>query len=208
MIAVIIPDRGDRPEFMEHCLWLIDQQTIKPNIIEIVNDPPLSEDKDVTWRYRLGLIKVFARGADMAFLWENDDWYGPNYIERMLYGWTKAGKPSLFGIGHTYYYHLKQKRYRILKHSGRASAMNTIITKDHPVTFPPHNDPFFDLHIWKTGGKTFLPNEIISLGIKHGIGLCGGKAHEMNFKYDKEDNGFLQRTVDPKSYEFYQKIGA
>lgn len=207
MIAVVIPDRGDRPEFLNHCLWLIDQQTIKPAIIEIVDYPPLNGVKDITPRYRQGLKNAFAKGALVALLIENDDWYAPTYIEQMIKGWLAAGSPSLFGIGYTTYYHLGQRRYKTLKHPKRASAMNTLISALHPLTFPPDEDPFFDLHIWQTGGKTFFPKEIISIGIKHGVGLCGGKAHKIDFKYDKQDNGLLKKVVDKRSFDFYSRIG-
>lgn len=207
MIAVVIPDRGDRPEFMDHCRYLLSLQTMQPAIIEIVDYPPLNGVKDITPRYRQGLKNAFAKGALVTFLWENDDWYSPTYIEQMIKGWIKAGSPSLFGIGYTTYYHLKQKKYRTLKHPKRASAMNTMISALHPLTFPPDDDPFFDLHLWKTGGITFSPKEIISIGIKHGVGLCGGKAHNMDFKYKTEGNGFLEKVVDQRSFAFYSRIG-
>ena len=47
-IAVLIPDRGDRPEFMKKCLQMIHAQTLKPIHIHVENYIPESSHADIT----------------------------------------------------------------------------------------------------------------------------------------------------------------
>ena len=83
MIGVIIPDRGDRPKFLENCLRMLKAQTMQPTIIEIVNDAPFSDEKDITLRYRLGYERLRNKEIEVIALIENDDWYAPDYLEIM-----------------------------------------------------------------------------------------------------------------------------
>jgi hypothetical protein len=47
-----------------------------------------------------------------------------------------------------------------------------------------------------------------SIGIKHGVGLCGGGGHKNTMWYKNEDPGmkWLASHVDKKSLEFYKSI--
>lgn len=209
-IAVVIPTRGDRPMFVDHALRLVTQQTRPADFIVLVNDPPETGEKDITLRYRIGLERAWEAGADVAFLMEDDDWYSPFYIGAMILEWEKRHRPPLFGIGYSIYYHIIREKIMRLEHIGRASAYNTMVTRGLDINFPADSDPFFDLHLWKyhRGGQTWSPERPLSLGIKHGIGLCGGKGHQMMSRYVDPEYGFLQSTVDETSYFFYAEIRA
>jgi len=124
-IGCIIPDRSDRPKFLSHCLWLLSQQTIKPDVIELVNYPPESKEKDISQRYRRGYDKLRGLGLDVIFLIENDEFYAINYIEIQLNAWLSHGKPDLFGTNYTHYYHLREKAHFTMYHDTRSSAMST-----------------------------------------------------------------------------------
>jgi len=210
-VGVLIPTRGDRAELLEFALKQLKRQTRKPDIIQIVNDPPVSQDKDITWRYRIGCERIFTQDVDVAILIEDDDWYDATYIERLVEEFEKAGKPEIFGIEETTYYHLGVKAYSEEVHKGRASAMSTLLTRAVlDMQWPNDNYVFTDIEFWKKlKGKTVLFERLLSLGIKHGIGLTGGIGHNAKWGgYNKKDPDmeWLKKTVDEESFEFYKKL--
>ena len=206
-IGIIIPDRKDRPLFLANCLRMIHEQTVKPDIVELVNDDPLSDDCDITWRYRLGYERMRKRNLDIIFLMENDDYYAPDYIETMLNEWHKHGCPEIFGTNYTIYYNIKLFAWFTMNHLTRSSAMSTMLRPD--LTFPwcADNEPYTDIHLWdKLKGVVFQPSKHICLGIKHGIGLCGGRGHNdrlHRFTELDHDKRLLSQVMDNKSFDFY-----
>jgi hypothetical protein len=209
-IGLLTPTRGDRSKFLEHAKYLMAQQTLQADHIEIVDDVPKSRLCDITYRYKIGCYRLFQKGVDVILFWEDDDHYAPNYIETMINTWVKAGKTDIFGIAQTIYYHLGLKKYITLNHPDRASMMNTMISKNAKINWGNDNYAFTDLVLWKQlkHKATFIPHEILSLGIKHGIGMSGGSGHKTTFKYTHDDENleYLQKTVDQKSFEFYRSI--
>lgn len=210
-IGVLIPTRGDRPELLKFALDQMRRQTRKPDIIQLVNDPPLNKDKDITWRYRIGCERIFQHDIDAVILIEDDDWYDPTYVERLSNEWEKAGKPAIFGIEETTYYHLGIRSFVEEKHLGRASAMSTLLTKEVlNIKWPNDNYVFTDIALWKSlPGKTILFERLLSLGIKHGIGLTGGIGHNTQwsgYKQKDPDLNWLKKTVDPEAFEFYKNL--
>jgi hypothetical protein len=209
VIGIIIPTRGDRPQFLQHALYLISQQSHKPDFIEVVDDTPFSKDKDISWRYKLGCERLIKKGADLIFFWEDDDWYSSDYIKKMALGWQFAGKPKIFGLNSTIYYHIGIKKWFSQIHNYRASAMSTIVTNDiSSFKFPPDNEPFLDLWLWKKIPGKAIAHSTINIGIKHGHGLCGGSGHSKLewYKNNDSDMSWLKSIVDPKSFEFYENF--
>lgn len=214
-IGALIPTRGDRGPLLNFALRQLERQTKRVDHIEIVNDAPKSaSQKDITWRYRVGLERMFAKGVETVFLIEDDDWYADNYIEKMLEQWTYLGQPEVFGLGDTYYYHLGLRGYNQHLHSGRASAFCTLITKAgaEKMRWPADTYAFTDIEIWKQlQGKTFLMARPIAIGMKgHQNGtLFGGMGHSNNKKlYTNRDENmeWLKRHVDEESFTFYSNI--
>ena len=209
MIGVVIPTRGDRSDFLERCLMMLDRQTLKADETCIISESPKSEDKDITYRYRKGFEKLFAKGCTVVFMIEDDDWYSPEYIETMYTHWINSESPDVFGIGETTYYHLGRNTYSRMIHPNRSSAFSTMVSKAVlDIDFPDDNYPFLDLELWKQlKGKTFIPDENICLGIKHGVGVCGGRGHDDDFKYDNQDKDFhyLKKIVGP-SWKYYKNL--
>lgn len=221
-ISVIIPDRGDRPDFLKNCLRMIDNQTCTKNGIDILTyvagGKPINEKCDITFRYKR-TYQIITRAAeekihtpDLIAFMENDDWYAPTYLEYMAKKWIEAGKPELFGTNYTIYYHLKHKRYFTFRHLQRASAMSTFIKPGLEFEWPEDHDPYTDSWLWmqQNGIQTKVsiePEYIVCVGMKHGIGKSGGEFHD-NFenRFNNDDNGFLQNTLDPDSYKFYSGI--
>lgn len=208
--GVIIPDRGDRPQFLANCLRMVERQTISPDELIIVNDKPENEKCDITKRYREGYDKLRSRGLHAIFLIENDDWYAQNYLEFMLSQWTLHGKPDIYGTNFTIYYHLKLRAWHRMGHDDRASAMNTLLKADLNFDWGKDDYPYTDQHIWKIlKGIAFDPGNLISIGMKHGIGMCGGAFHTDRYhRYVNQDPDmlWLKRKIDSESFNFYSQI--
>jgi len=223
-IGVIVPDRNDRPKFLANCLRMIDAQTMRPDIIKVVNYPTPSHipnDKpDITWRYRIGYQELIGQGLDCILFMENDDYYADDFIETMITEWIKAGRPNLFGTDYTIYYHIKLNKYEKLDHHIRSSAMSTLIKPDMTLNWGNDMNPYTDSWLWlssRLNGITFHPSKHICLGIKHGVGMVGGRYHTDDYivsgqkrkgdfnKYKTDDSNldFLRANMDPISFDFY-----
>ncbi len=213
-LAVLIPDRGDRPQFLKNCLRMMGGQTLRPSMIHVVDFKPTSDRKDISKRYREGYTVLSGiPDLDLIAFIENDDWYAPWYLETMVAEWEKAGRPDIFGTNYTIYYHLKEKKYFTRRHDQLSSAMSTLIKPNLKLVWPLDHDPYTDVFLWeqaKTGqikGVVFEPQRIICVGMKHGVRLTGGDYHDNELhRYINDDNGFLENTLDGKSLEFYQSV--
>lgn len=210
-IGVIIPDRGDRPEFLENCLRMLSAQTVRPTIVKLMNMTPRDEKVDITWRYKMGYMDFNPTGKNyvdvIAFI-ENDDWYHPEYLETMSKAWVDHGKPDIFGTNYSIYFNLKLKKWIKMYHDDRSAAMNTLIKPRLKIHWPPDHEPYTDLHLWQQlKGVTFSPEKIISMGIKHNVGMTGGHYHSTKLhKFTNEDDGFMEKTMDAESFEFYSTV--
>lgn len=221
-IALLIPHRNDRPLFLEHLKKMIAGQTLQPSHVYEMNYNPESAEKDITQRYKRGYSIISAlckiQPVDLIALIEVDDYYSPTYLETMAAEWLRAGQPDIMGTNSTIYYHLKLKKYFTINHPRRASAMNTFIKPGLSFPWCEDNYAFTDLHLWRLAlpinpiikpvlkGHLFAPEKIISIGMKHGIGLCGGRNHTDFFDRFKEDDSnseFLKLHCDSESYKFY-----
>lgn len=206
MIAAIIPDRGDRPKMLENCQRLLRDQDI---LTVFVVDPPKSELPDLAWRYKKGYDYICKHHeVELIFFIESDDWYDPEYIKKMYQAWKDHGRPDLFGIDYTYYYHLKLKKYFRYGHLGRASMMSTCIKPYLVFKWPVDHYRFVDMYLWdKLNGLTWTPEEPLCIGMKgHGEGKTGGTGHtDKLHRYIHEDEGFLETYLDAASLEFYSQ---
>jgi hypothetical protein len=213
-IGIIIPDRGDRPELLEKCLRMIKAQTInqfnflKKFEICLVDHKPVSNECDITARYRKGYDYFRNKGFDILFLIENDDYYSPDYMLTMLQLWLDNGCKDIFGLQNTIYFHIGLRKYYTMFHRTRSSAMSTLIKPDLTFDWCVDHQPYTDIHLWSTikNGLTVKSPGNICLGIKHGTGLCGGGMHttELN-RYTEDDSNleFLKRNTDSESFKFY-----
>jgi hypothetical protein len=210
-IALIIPTRGDRPEFLRICKNLIHRQTVQPDEIIFIDHPGRKGIKDITGRYRKGVQEAAARGCSIAFFWEDDDWYHPQYIEWMLKNWKAAGMPNLFGIHETYYYHVGVGKRLYMKHAGRASAFCTMVKIPFKMrVWPADHEPFLDMHIWKSVEGTAVGfdnrEKPYAIGIKHGMGLSGGGGHSKTFnKWERGEFFNWFKSAIGNDYDLYYK---
>lgn len=209
-IAVLIPTRGNRENFLEFSMKRLKLQSLQPDEIILVNDPPVNNKIDVTWRYRLGLERASNLNCDLVFFWEDDDWYSSDYLSWMYTNWETNGRPAMFGIDETYYHHIKIHKNKYMKHHNRSSAFcMAVTTKILQYKWPSNDYPYFDLHMWKNYKGVAIPfgDRIRAIGIKHGIGMVGGGGHNVNFKWT--NNNALKwfiNIIDEESLNFYNSI--
>jgi hypothetical protein len=205
--CAIIPDRNDRKELTEHCLWQLSRMTIKPDVIYHMNYQPESERFDLTERVKRGWLQAKADGIDWCFITENDDAYDSLYFNQHL----KEGVENIdfSGDDHSVYYNIKNRTWKVLSHAGRASlfttGFRTLAMNDF--RWPNDNSPFLDIKIWEYADnyrKAFVDTGAV--GIKHAIGKCGGKGHKMVLENSDPELDHLRRIVDKESFEFYKGL--
>jgi hypothetical protein len=101
-----------------------------------------------------------------------------------------------------------------LEHPSRASMMNTLIKPNLHFSWCDDAYPYTDMHLWKSkeivNKKVFLPSQPICVGMKHGVGLCGGILHTNKFeRYTHDDSNFeflKSLGASQKSIDFYSKF--
>ena len=204
-LAVIIPDRNDRPLFLDNCLKMIDSQTMQPDKVLIMNEPAIYPDCDITWRYRKAYEKV--KDYDLILLMENDDWYSPKYIETMVNQYLSK-LADIIGTSYTIYYHVGIRKWLKLTHPNRSSAMSTMLRGGLTIDWGHDEFAYTDLTLWQQlKGYTFEPKQVICLGIKHGTTITGGRFHNDrldSYTNDDFDLVWLENHVG-ELVEFYAK---
>jgi hypothetical protein len=214
-IAVVIPTRGtERNLFTSQAKKLLAKQTRQPDEVIWVDHAPINDKPDLTQRYKMGFTQAFSHGADLVICAEDDDWYDEKYIEIMEQEWIKNSMPDVIGINKTIYYNINTNQYVELSHPGRASMMSMAVGKGIlNMKWCADDYTYLDWHIWnfakdltKVAVMQYKP---ICVGIKHGIGLCGGGGHINNWKnYNKTDKdwAFLETIIPNEDIKFYKDI--
>lgn len=200
--AVIIPDRGDRPEFLQHCKNQIEALVLKPHHCFIVNYAPQSDDFDLVPRIKVGIEHCKSLGIDLVFIIENDDFYPPDYFVKFQ---PHFEHHEFFGDEFTTYYNLKNKTHNTWHHPGRSSLFTTgfKISALNDFKWPADNELFLDIKLWRYA-KNFRRKFVKTgaIGMKHGVGKTGGKGHFMRYKKVDIDLKFLKARCNG-SLEFY-----
>jgi hypothetical protein len=93
--------------------------------------------------------------------------------------------------------------------------MNTLIVPGLKIKWCADTEPYTDMHLWTNCpeiNKTIVnPENIISIGLKHGVGKCGGGSHvdRLNkYKHTDQNMEWLFKNVDPKFHSFYTQTNA
>ena len=210
-VSVIIPTTGERPQFVDHALRMVSRQTYRDNIIETT----VVQNADKT---RPTLVENVRKGyeeaeGDLVVIWEDDDYYRDDYIETMVKSWEPG--LEVLGVNHSTYYHLGALKLRTMIHPDRSSLMNTVL-KAKLTEIPWDGDIFLDMRIWKAVHDKVLKGKLINeqkaIGLKHGIGRSGGRAHDPDFfipnkSQDDPDMNFLRGFIgDREILAFYLSI--
>lgn len=205
--CTITPSRGDRPELLEFCKRQIDRMTVKPNRSYFITYPPVSKHPDLVPRIREGIRRAQEDGIDKVFILEDDDFFAPDYFEHFNF----SGKTDFVGSTKTVYYSLRHQKYTELHHRGRSSLFCTgfRISALSGFKWPDNNYVFLDLPLWTYAAKKkhikFVEQDVrlYAMGMKHGLGLCGGKGHSMLHENWDDRLEYLSRVTDSEAFKFY-----
>lgn len=217
-IVALVPTRGDRHKMLANMHRLMSLQTLPLYGMVVFDDPPVNpNEKDITYRYSNGLKRVFEQYPDceLVALIEDDDYYSATYLETMYNKWIEHGRPSTFGMGDTYYYHIGINAWHHQIHKERSSAFTTFMTREVMdwMRWPAPTYSFVDIDIWRQfPGPTIIVNPPLAIGIK---GHCegahfGGMGHNDKWatyaKRHDPDQVWLSQYVDSVSLEFYRSL--
>ena len=107
-LAVIIPTRGDRKDFLKLTQKMIKNQTIQPEKIYLIDHPPKNDYNDQIDRINMGVEMGERDKMERIIIFEDDDFYPDNYIETVLAEW---GDEEIIG-GYNYtIYHLNTRKH-------------------------------------------------------------------------------------------------
>ena len=172
----------------------------------IINHTPKSDSVDLVLRVKQGYNMAKRDGFEYVFIIEDDDYYPENYFELFGDFWNY----DFVGYSDTVYYNLRNKTHQTFVHKERASLFCTgfKVSALEKFNWPNDNYTFLDIRLWEyanMSGKSIklLPNNPC-LGIKHGIGKTGGKAHGMVLQNCDKDISYLRSRVDAEAFEFYK----
>lgn len=204
-IAALTMSRGDRPLFLEHCKYQVSKMKgIDDHII--INRPPVNAQPDLTQRVKEGVEEAKKRGHEWVVIIEDDDAYSEDHVLRM---WSHFDRADFIGCEFTYYYNLRNRTWERTKHPNHSSLFCTAFRVSAMDNFKWHlaHKVFLDRDLWhyaKKFRRAFI--EMSAIGIKHGIGLTGGKGHVQKFPNKDPELLWLKSKVSPESFEFYSKL--
>ncbi len=178
----------------------------KPGHSYFIDFKPTANNVDIVPRIQQGIRQAKADGFDLVFIVEDDDFFPSNYFDNIP-------DTDFIGSEKTTYYNLKNRTYQDWTHPRRSSLFTTgfKISALNDFQWPEHQERFLDLSIWNYGSsqrkKTIGWRETGAIGIKHGIGLCGGRGHMQRNKYfDNHEMDWLKGKVDSEAFEFYKSL--
>lgn len=141
----VITPTGDRPMPFQLCCYYMERQSIKPTEWIIVDDgvtPTTPPDLPFVKYIRrinnqpigehtlpLQMIEALQHvTTDKIIMFEDDDWYCPDYFEKMLKLFEENPKAQLIGQGQAVYYHVPFRKCFELVNSDRASMCQSAFT--------------------------------------------------------------------------------
>lgn len=205
-IATITPARGgERPQFMDFCKLQVER--MRPVHQIYIDHKPISSAIDLVPRIRLGIETARSLGCDRVAIVENDDWYDHDYLSQI-----NLDDYDAFGWGTTYYYNLRNRTWQLNYHQDTHSSLFSTAFKIgllDDFRWPPDDNPWLDIALWKhfRGKRAFLSQaDPPCIGIKHGIGKVGGKAHGFEMKNKDPQLEWLKSNVDDQAFKFYSEM--
>lgn len=220
-LGVLVPTRGDRPELLEHARHMFNRQTAKPYRVLIADWTAPHKQSDIRRRLKLGCERLFDAGCTHVAIWEDDDWYAPNYIE-LVFFYLNEGC-DLLGCRRTWYYGLHARAYLDLPHDGRASMHTTVLSRAVFDGFPwkGQEDKGLDIKLWRWAqgfnGVTktlYTLDAPVVLSMKQhcqGMTITGSQQVGQGpgfWRFQDPNHDQLRKWLanDAKSLEFYKRL--
>jgi len=230
-ITVITPT-GDRPTALLRCHYYLERQTIKPNQWLIADDGANKSANKLLTSLPLEILEhKYPNNKALSFtgnllaliskiefskiiIFEDDDWYHPQYIEHTL---QRLKDVIICGSSHAIYYNVKFRKYRINQNSNRASFCETafkadLIPKLKKACYP-RGSAFVDARLWKhvreNKLKHLLSNDKrICVGIKGLPGRKGiGIGHRPGGSYRTDPSwNMLKHLIGNEDAQYYMDL--
>jgi len=204
--AAIIPDHGGREELIDFQLKRMRNQTLVPDEIYHVNFPWKGEI-DLIARLKVGCEAAKADRMDWVFIIE-DDFYSRDYFGKFLPVMPKA---DFIGCDKTIYYHLVNRTWQTFDHPRRSSLFCTAFKLSALNNWNwddlRPNLAMVDLKLWEYARhrqRAFISPGAV--GLKHSIGHCAGKGHQMTFKNKDPELKALKSMLDQEAFDFYTSL--
>lgn len=216
MTAVtLITPTGSRPEAFKLCEKFIARQTYKNSIQWIVvDDGPIPTECTMHQEYIRG-PKIWREGintqrpnmeaayekirGEYILIIEDDDWYDPCYIERMV---DLLEFYPVVGEGNAKYYHLPSQSYKEMHNYSHASLCQTGLRYSHRTLLDDavnSGQLYFDVELWGKVREAKVPSHLflhenLCVGLKGLPGRAGigvghrpqGYTPDVGFKYLNE----------------------
>jgi len=237
MIALITPT-GGRPEQIQLCAGFMVRQDYKGEVLWVIIDDGIQKTTDcITNDFREGwkIIKIFpeekwkpggntqARNlllgieevenyeVELIFIVEDDDYYSPQYLRKMIEG---AGGYDLIGEQNTVYYNPVMRRYRYNRNDRHASLFQvafrpTVISLFKTVCKVKQR--FVDIILFKMASmymiKLYDSNQHFAIGIKGLGGRPGiGQGHRLGMRMEADLSMTELKKLIGEDYVFYKDM--
>lgn len=156
--------------------------------------------------------------GDIIAIIEDDDWYHPEYLEKMI-GALQETSNDMVGEARAIYYTLPQKHWRRFPNKAHSSLCSTVFRKNLLEIFratirycQKFHKPWIDMEFWEIAGKLYnsslFSESKYVLGIKGlpgrkgiGMGHDGVSGNMWNFDVDLK---FLRNYIGEKDLELYK----
>jgi len=201
-VHVVTPTRGDRPRVFDamNALYIAWQDYPVQEHWRVAY-PPLGEQPDLVPRVRHGMRQALESGAELVLIMEDDDYYSPSYVRRMVEEWEGAGRPPALVSMDAWRYHLATRNWGHIREDKRRPALFVSGFSAQPPSWPQDDHVFLDDYLARSvpGLHRFMLPDWEAIGIKHGLGLCGGNQHWLmaqdTWPGESDTDGGLLRSV-------------
>jgi hypothetical protein len=212
MIVAITPT-GGRQQAFALCEQYMARQTLLPDIWIVVDDcdPPTRMTQGQTvirpeprWQHycepnsqhrNIEAALEHVGPDDAVIMWEDDDWYGPHYIERQA---ARLRSHDLVGEIPARYYRVDKRAHRTFNYTPHASLCATALCRGmiQRLREACQCRAWIDMYLWRTGpGKRRLAIGSQVVGIKGMPGRRGvSEAHRQSV--DDDDRWHPDPSLD------------
>jgi hypothetical protein len=225
--VTLITPTGDRQIAFFRCEYYISLQTVKPNQHIIVDDghvPTVTSKASYELYIRKQPVHDKAKSLttnivcalphieyNKILIIEDDDYYCPEYIERMVV--RLSGQWDLVGEAKARYYNVKYRKYKTNNNRKSASFCQTAIrTRAIDALYVSclrENSSFIDTRLWDKNIKKNVFEDFVSVigikGMPGRLGIGSGHRPSKNYKDDK-DLTKLKQWLPEEAVEFYSQF--
>lgn len=229
MIALLTPT-GNRREQLRNCVRWMQNQTYKGEVLWVITDDCIPTTIDVVktyfdrnWTINIlypkpawqtgqntqarnlyaGLRHIQNQDVSHIFIIEDDDYYRPVYLERMM---SLFNGYDVIGEMKTIYYNVVTRKWLRNMNTIHSSLFQTAITKDGLIDiFRSMGHKFIDAELWKIAeNKMLFQENDLAIGIKGMPGRAGiGAGHRSTMTMNSDTNMVVLKKLIGDDAEYF-----